>query len=90
MTTATTTLKSLASMSSMTNDGFDQNVSDNDEKQAIASMAATSPTVVAATAVVPMTATVEMEEEDDKKGFPLSKQVGVVLERENEIFLKRK
>ena len=38
--------------------------------------------------------TVEMKVEEDKKGkvkgFPLSKQVGIVLERENKLFLGRK
>ena len=48
--------------------------------------------VVVATSL--MTVTAKMEEEDDEEGkvkkFPFSKQVGVVLERENKFFLGRK
>ena len=64
---------------------------------AVAATSTMSTTVASSAtraAVVEETVTVEMKEEEDKKGkvkgFPLSKQVGVVLERENKFFLGRK
>ena len=59
-----------------------------------AAVAVVAATTATATLTVEETATVEMDEEEDKnykiKGFPLSKQVEVVLKRENKFFLGRK